>query len=55
MEAVRVGSFVVYKGMPSSPMFRVAEVDGWGQAVIYELSGRSKYARTVEIRQLEVV
>ena len=53
--SIEVGNFVVYKGMPSSPLYRVAEVDKWGHAVIYDVSGRSKYARTVEIRQLEVV
>lgn len=55
MEPVRVGAFVVYKGVPSSPVYRVAEIDGWGFAVIYAIDGRSKYARTVECRQMEVI
>jgi hypothetical protein len=55
MEAIKVGDFVAYKGMPDSPVYRVCEVDGWGQAVIMDITGRSKYARTVQTRQMEVV
>ncbi|CAB4151512.1 hypothetical protein UFOVP582_21 [uncultured Caudovirales phage] len=52
---IKVGDWVTYRNVDESPIYRVAEVNGWSQAVIYEVSGRSKYARTVDMSRLECV
>ena len=54
METLQVGDFVVYKGMPSSPMMRICEMDKWGNAVVMAVDNSWKYCRTVECRQLEI-
>jgi hypothetical protein len=51
---IRVGDLVVYKGIKESPIFRVAEVSAWDEAIIYDALGSGeKYARRVQLHRLE--
>jgi hypothetical protein len=52
---IRVGSFVVYKGIKYSSTYRVAEISQWGEAVIYDALDSNKYFRKVQLHRLEAV
>ena len=50
---IRVGSLVVYKGIENSPIYRVAEISQWDEAVIYDALDSNKYSRKVQLHRLE--
>jgi len=50
---IKVGDWVVYKGIKHSSIYRVAEISQWDEAVIYDALDNNKYSRKVQLHRLE--
>jgi hypothetical protein len=50
---IKVGDWVVYKGIKHSSIYRVAEISQWDEAVIYDALDSNKYSRKVQLHRLE--
>lgn len=53
MMRIKVGDWVVYKGIQYSSIYRVAEISQWDEAVIYDALDSNKYSRKVQLHRLE--